>query len=78
MSTISLRLPTYLHETVRELADKESVSINQFIVLALAEKLSALMTEEYLGERAKRGDRKKFERAMAKVADLEPESKDSL
>ena len=41
---------------MRELADKESISINQFIVLALAEKLSALATEEYLGERARRGD----------------------
>jgi hypothetical protein len=78
MSTISLRLPTYLHDTVRELADKESISINQFVILALAEKLSALMTEEYLGERAKRGDRKKFERAMAKVADIEPEERDGL
>lgn len=78
MSTISLRLPAYLHEWVRELADKESISINQFVVLALAEKLSALMTEEYLGERAKRGDRKEFERALAKVADVEAEERDRL
>ena len=78
MSTISLRLPTYLHNTVRDLADKERVSINQFITLALAEKLAALMTEEYLGERAARGDRKKFERAMARVADSEPAERDRL
>jgi hypothetical protein len=38
------------------LAEKESVSINQLITLALAEKLSALMTEDYLEERAKRGN----------------------
>jgi len=67
MSTISLRLPDSLHKQVRKLAERESVSINQLITLALAEKLSALMTEEYLEERAKRGSRKKFERAMAKV-----------
>ena len=78
MSTISLRLPDSLHERVRELALKENVSINQLITLALAEKLSALMTEEYLGQRAKRGNRKKFQRAMAKVADVEPEEKDKL
>ena len=76
MSTISLRLPNSLHGTVRELAKRESVSINQFITLALAEKISALMTEDYLGERAKQGDRVKFERAMAKVADVEPEEYD--
>jgi predicted transcriptional regulator len=78
MSTISLRLPDSLHERVRELALKENVSINQLITLALAEKLSALMTEEYLGKRAKRGDRKKFQRALAKVADVEPEGRDRL
>ena len=78
MSTISLRLPDSLHERVRELAKKESISINQLVTLALAEKISALMTEEYLGKRAKRGDRKKFVRALAKVADVEPEEQDKL
>ena len=78
MSTISLRLPDSLHERVRELAKKESISINQLVTLALAEKISALMTEEYLGKRAKRGDRKKFVRALAKVANVEPEEQDKL
>jgi predicted transcriptional regulator len=78
MSTISLRLPDYLHETVRKLAEKENISINQLITLALAEKVSALMTEEYLEDRAKRGDRNKFEQAMSKVADVEPEQQDKL
>ncbi len=78
MSTISLRLPDSLHKQVRKLAVKESVSINQLITLALAEKVSALMTEDYLQERAKRGSRKKFERAMAKVPKVEPEEYDHL
>ena len=78
MSTISLRLPNSLHEKVRELVKKEGVSINQFIALALAEKVSALMTEEYLGGRARQGDRAKFERAIAKVADAEPDEHDRL
>jgi len=78
MSTISLRLPDSLHIHVRKLAEREGVSINQFITLALAEKLSALMTEEYLGERARRGDRAKFQAAMAKVADVDPEERDRL
>ena len=78
MSTISLRLPESLHNKLRELAQQENVSMNQFITLALAEKLSALATETYIQERAARGDREKFERAMAKVADIEPEQKDRL
>lgn len=78
MSTISLRLPESLHEKIQELATKEKVSINQLITVALAEKLSSLLTEDYLGHRAKRGDRKKFEHAMARVADVEPDEKDRL
>jgi len=78
MSAISLRLPESLHEAVRELAQRENVSMNQFITLALAEKISALMTEEYLAERASRGQREKFERAMEKVANVEPEGRDRI
>ena len=78
MSTISLRLPDSLHKTVRELAEREKVSINHLITLALAEKVSALMTEEYLGERARRGDEGRFQRAMAKVPDVEPEGQDRI
>jgi predicted transcriptional regulator len=78
MSTISLRLPNSLHARVRELAQRENVSINQIITLALAEKVSALMAEEYFQERATRADRAKFERAMAKVADVEPPPQDAL
>ncbi len=78
MRTTSLRLPDSLHKQVRNLAEKESVSINQLITLALSEKLSALMTEEYLAARAKRGSRKKFERAMAKVSKTELEEFDRL
>jgi predicted transcriptional regulator len=78
MPKITLRLPDSLHRRVRELAEEEKVSINQFIALALAEKISALDTETYLAERAKRGDKEKFKRALAKVADREPEDFDKL
>lgn len=60
------------------MAEKENVSINQLITLALAEKLSALMTEDYLEERAKRGNGKKFQRAMSKVPKVKPEAHDRL
>ena len=76
MSTISLRLPESLHKKVRELAKAEDVSINQLISTALAEKMSALMTVDYLEERAARGDRSKFERVMSKVRDVEPDEGD--
>src|SRR3989304_5370317 len=55
MSAMSLRLPNSLHEAAKELAEREGISVNQLVATALAEKLSALMTVEYLQARAKRG-----------------------
>lgn len=78
MSTISLRLPDSLHKQARELAKREHVSINQLAATALAEKIAALMTEEYLEQRAARGSREKFMAALAKVPDVEPAAEDQL
>ena len=76
MSTISLRLPESLHKKARELARKENTSINQLVSSALAEKISALMTEEYIEQRAKRASREKFRKVLSKVPDVEPEEFD--
>jgi hypothetical protein len=78
MSTVSLRLPESLHKQVRELAKKEGVSINQFIATAVAEKMSALLTEEYLDARAKRGNRRKFERVLGKVKNRPADPHDQI
>jgi len=56
MSTLSVRLPNALHRHLRELAQREGVSMNQLISSAVGEKLAALMTEDYLA-RARRGVR---------------------
>ena len=60
------------------MAEAEGISMNQFITLAVAEKVSALVTVEYLKERAKRGSRQKFEAILANVPDVEPEEYDKL
>jgi post-segregation antitoxin (ccd killing protein) len=78
MSTISLRIPDSLHTYAKALAKEDGISVNQLITTALAEKMSALATETYLEERAKRGDRKAFENALANVADVDPEGEDRL
>lgn len=72
MSTISLRLPESLHRKARELAEQEGISINQLIATSLAEKMSALMTSEYLEARAKRGTRGAIQRVLKKVKDCVP------
>ena len=57
MTTISLRIPKSLHSTVKELVKQEVISMNQFITMALVEKVSAIATEEYLEKRAERASR---------------------
>lgn len=78
MSTLSLRLPDSLHKRVKELASQEGISINQFIATAVAEKMAALLTEDYLQERARRGSRARYEAALAQVPDVEPKVLDRL
>jgi predicted DNA-binding ribbon-helix-helix protein len=71
MSTLSLRLPESLHRRLAEVAKRDGVSINQLISSAVAEKMSALLTGEYLEARAKRATRAKFSAALAKVTRLD-------
>lgn len=78
MSTISLRISESIHRRVNELAKKEGISINQLITSALAEKVSALMTKECLEEKARRGSSDKFEKALSRVKDIEPEARDPI
>jgi len=75
---MSVRLPKYLHREIKNLAEEEGISMNQFIATAAAEKVSSLKTVEYLEERAERGSRENFERVLAKVPDVEAEEKDKL
>lgn len=76
MSVMSVRLPESLHKKARELAEREGVSINQLVATALAEKLAALLTVEYLQERAKRGSRENFEAVLRKIPDRGPDPAD--
>jgi len=78
MSTIQAHLPNSLHKQLQALADSDGISIDQFIATAVAEKTPALLTESYLEARAKRGNRGKYEAALAQVPDVEPEPYDRL
>jgi hypothetical protein len=55
-SNFALRLQPSLMEEARKVAKAEGVAVNQLINVAVAEKVSALRTEEYFAERAARGN----------------------
>ena len=69
-------IPESLFKQIRELAEKEGVSLEQFISSAVAEKASAWLTVEYLKNRVKHASREKFEKALSKVPNIEPDEKD--
>jgi predicted transcriptional regulator len=76
MSAISIRLPDSLHRMAKDIARQDRVSMNQFIASAVAEKVSALATEQYINERAARASIDKFHLALAQVPDVEPDAFD--
>jgi predicted subunit of tRNA(5-methylaminomethyl-2-thiouridylate) methyltransferase len=78
MSSMNIELPDSLLKRAREMAEEEGVPLEQFIASALAEKMAAWRTVEYLQERASRGDRTKFQVAMSRIADVEPEELDRI
>jgi uncharacterized protein (DUF1778 family) len=78
MNVLSLRLPKTMYSQLRAAAKAEGISMNQFIMLAVAEKIATLSTMNYLEERAKRGNREKFLAVLEKAPDVEPEEYDRL
>ena len=75
---MSIRIPDSLHNAIKELAAEDGYSMNQFLITAAAEKISALKTIDYLRERAARGSFEDFDRAMAKVPSATPDPGDEL
>lgn len=78
MSTLNVNLPESLHRRAQSLAQDDGVPLDQFIATALAEKVAVLDADSYIQARAARGSREKFDRALSKVPDVEPEAHDRL
>lgn len=72
MANYALRVPESLFAYARKIADEEQVSMNQFFVTAIAEKVSALKTEAYFKERASRADLAFFDHWLTTRPDTTP------
>jgi uncharacterized protein (DUF1778 family) len=77
-SNYALRLPASLKKAVEAVAREDGTTINQFIVSAVAEKLSALKTADYFAERAARGDIEAALRILARPGGEPPRSGDEI
>ena len=77
-TTYPLRLPKSLKEEVAKMAKRDGTSLNQFISMAVAEKISALETEEFFRERAKRANLKMFEDILYRRGGESPRKGDEV
>ena len=78
MKTMSLRMPDYLKNAVNDVCANEKIPLNQFIINALSEKVSALQTLDIIEKRAKRASKESFLEALSKVPSVVPEERDRL
>ena len=78
MSSITLNIPESLYGKLKEAAEKDKSTPEQLAILAIAEKLSSLLTVEYLEERARRARPERFEEILSAVPNVEPEERDRL
>ena len=60
MSSLTVRIPESLHNGLREISKREGVSINQYIALAVTEKVLVINTMDAISERKKKEIRKKY------------------
>jgi hypothetical protein len=77
-STFPLRLPVSLKSAVEKLAAEDGVSMNQFVAMAVAEKVSALNTVEFFAERKAKADRSAFRRILDRERGEPPRPGDEL
>jgi len=71
-SNFALRLQPSLLEELRKAAEAEGVALNQLINVAVAEKVSALRTEDYFRERGRRADRAETLRILERAGKGNP------
>lgn len=78
MNTLTLQLPASLYAKIKELAEADGISIDQFLAIAAAEKAAALLTVDYLKQEAARGRREDFETVLNAVPAVPPDEQDRI
>lgn len=78
MKTITANIPDYLAKLAVEAADKENISLDQVVSLALASQVSAWKIRDDIATRAKRAKLESFDRILDRVPDVPPVPGDEL
>lgn len=76
--TFPLRLPLSLKAAVEKISAQDGTSMNQFLVVAAAEKLTAMQIETFFSERRSRADREAFRRILNRMGGEAPRPDDTF
>ena len=78
VSTFPLRLPVSMKTALEKISARDGTSMNQFLVIAAAEKIAAMETERFFAERKSRADRKAFRRILNRKGGEPPRREDAV
>jgi len=78
VSTFPLRLPVSMKTALEKISARDGTSMNQFLVIAAAEKIAAMETERFFEERGTRADRKAFRRILNRKGGAPPRPDDAI
>jgi hypothetical protein len=77
IATFLLRLSVSLKTALETISDRDGTSMNQFLVVAAAEKIAAMQTEEFFSQRRNRADREAFRRILNRQGGEAPSPEDT-
>lgn len=78
MTKIESSIPDPLYAQVKRLAERENISVDQLVAIALTAQVSAWTAQDYLETRAARGNWQRAREVLAKAPDAEPAAHDML
>ncbi|MFM9900192.1 MAG: toxin-antitoxin system HicB family antitoxin [Polaromonas sp.] len=78
MTALTIRLPNSVHESIKLLARRDGISVNQFIASAAAEKMASFQTLDYLRREGALGKREDFEQFLRAVPAVPAQAGDEI
>jgi hypothetical protein len=76
LTTYPLRMPRSMRAGVERMSKQDGISINQFVSIAVAEKLAMMQAQTYFTERSARADLAAFDKLMQRAGGQPPQPGD--
>jgi len=78
MRQYALRMPHSLMQAARDCAERDNTSMNQFFVVAIADKIAALTTDQFFKDKAALSAEQFYLQILAKDRNVSPIAGDEL